>query len=50
MLNSHPRLGEKKEKVGELSGREQGGLRGLEEELGRLNGEYEERFGGLRYV
>ncbi|KAH6627403.1 OHCU decarboxylase-domain-containing protein [Chaetomium tenue] len=65
VLGSHPRLGEKKGNVGGgvgggvgglsvLSEGEQGHLVGGggegEEELGRLNREYEERFPGLRYV
>ncbi|KAK4039402.1 OHCU decarboxylase-domain-containing protein [Parachaetomium inaequale] len=59
VLGSHPRLGrKKKEEGGEnggmsgLSKAEQGHLTGaeVEEELGRLNEEYERRFPGLRYV
>jgi hypothetical protein len=55
VLGSHPRLGEKKIAVegGGLSGfsrEEQRHLSEEDEELGRLNREYEERFPGLRYV
>ncbi|KAK3296486.1 OHCU decarboxylase-domain-containing protein [Chaetomium fimeti] len=52
VLGSHPRLGEKRPGVvvGGLSRGEQAHLQGEEEELGRLNKEYEERFPGLRYV
>jgi 2-oxo-4-hydroxy-4-carboxy--5-ureidoimidazoline (OHCU) decarboxylase len=50
ILSSHPRLGEKKVDS-ELSRSEQKQLQsGDGEELGKLNREYEERFGGLRYV
>ena len=58
ILCSHPRLGEKKVES-EQSRKEQaqlntagsgGGGEREKEELARLNGEYEERFPGLRYV
>jgi 2-oxo-4-hydroxy-4-carboxy--5-ureidoimidazoline (OHCU) decarboxylase len=52
ILCSHPRLGEKKVDS-EQSRKEQAQLQGGEEEgrkLGELNKEYEEKFGGLRYV
>jgi hypothetical protein len=51
ILSSHPRLGEKKVDS-ELSRGEQKQLQdgGDGEELRRLNKEYEDKFGGLRYV
>ena len=52
ILCSHPRLGEKKVDS-EQSRKEQAQLQGGEEEgakLKELNGEYEEKFPGLRYV
>ncbi|KAL2829995.1 Oxo-4-hydroxy-4-carboxy-5-ureidoimidazoline decarboxylase [Aspergillus cavernicola] len=61
ILGSHPRLGQPKvaatgegEHLSELSRKEQAGLNTGAEELGErlrvLNGEYEERFPGLRFV
>lgn len=47
ILNAHGRLGEK---TGGMSGEEQMGLEGAEEELMGLNEEYEKVFGGLRFV
>jgi 2-oxo-4-hydroxy-4-carboxy--5-ureidoimidazoline (OHCU) decarboxylase len=55
ILSAHPRLGEKKVESAQ-SRAEQANLRKggdseeVLEELKRLNGEYEERFPGLRYV
>lgn len=60
ILGSHPRLGEKSSaKLSEMSKKEQANLKtenngsaenDTEEQLRRLNGVYEERFPGLRYV
>ncbi|KAL2139120.1 hypothetical protein VTI28DRAFT_5729 [Corynascus sepedonium] len=62
VLGSHPRLGEKKKKttskegakgeegLSEMSAAEQSHLAAEDEELARLNHEYEAHFPGLRYV
>ena len=60
ILGSHPRLGEKSPtKLSEMSKKEQANLKtgeggsaenDTDEQLRRLNGVYEERFPGLRYV
>lgn len=46
-LNAHPRIGERRERMSERSRREQG--EDVVPELGRLNEEYERRF-GFRFV